>query len=129
MQTVFKRTVMANPVLAAVLLTAALLGGCGGGDALSADAGDDFTVAIGESPTFDACDSKGAIINYAWKILKAPPSMADDAGKMIAEESADCSFTLEASMIAEEVGRWVIQLTVVDASGSTSTDTVTVDVE
>jgi hypothetical protein len=112
----------------AAVAVVALLGACGGDDELAADAGEDFSVAVGESPTFDGCGSSGEIVNYRWKILEAPPTMADDAGKVIEEVDPDCSFTLDAAMIAEEEGSWVIELTVTDAGGATSTDTVAVEV-
>lgn len=104
--------------------------GCGDDDddvgALAADAGEDITVAVGESPTFDGCGSTGDITNYRWTILEAPEAMADDAGKVIAESAPDCAFTLEAAMLAEEAGTWVIELAVTDAGGAERTDTVTV---
>lgn len=101
---------------------------CGGSD-LSADAGQDFSVSVGESPNFDGCGSSGDIANYAWAILEAPGKMADDVGKPLREFDSICSFDLEAAMIADEVGTWVIELTVTDSDGSTKTDTVSVLVE
>lgn len=115
-------------VWVAPLVAAAVAWGCGGDDELAADAGNDFSVSVGGSPTFDGCESRGEVVDYAWKILEAPPSMADDVGKMIAETTPDCRFTLDAAMIAEEAGRWVIELTVTGADGATSTDTVAVEV-
>jgi hypothetical protein len=100
------------------------LGSCGGDDGLSADAGDDVEVQVGESPVFDACGSSGDIANYSWRIVEAPASMADDVGKVIAATQPECSFTLEASMLVEEMGDWVIEVSVTDADGATSTDSV-----
>jgi len=108
----------------------AVAAGCGGGagTGLTADAGADFTVVVGEAPTFDGCASAGSIVNYKWTIVTAPDAMAKDAGKVLREIDPNCSFTLEATMALQELGEWVIQLEVRDASGSTATDTVSVTV-
>lgn len=113
---------------ASVGLGTALLAACGS-SALGADAGDDQTISVGESPAFDGCESTGSIDNYAWTIEAAPASMADDTGKVIRESMSDCSFTLDAPMLTEEAGTWTIQLTVTDADGASSTDRVDVNVE
>ena len=104
--------------------------GCGGGavSGLVANAGADFSVAVGEAPKFDGCASAGSIVNYKWTIVTAPSGMAKDAGKVLREVNASCSFTLESEMGLQEVGEWVIQLEVRDAGGNTATDTVTVTV-
>lgn len=94
---------------------------------LTADAGDDFAVIVGEAPTFDACRSTGDIENYAWTVLTPPEAVADDAGKPIREMGSDCRFTLDDAMAIEEVGAWVIQLEV-RSGDETQTDTVTVTV-
>ena len=104
----------------------ATLAGCGGG--LKADAGADFSVAVGEAPKFDGCASADRIVNYKWTIVTAPSGMAKDAGKVLREVDANCSFTLESEMGLQEVGEWLIQLEVRDASGNTATDTVSVTV-
>lgn len=102
--------------------------GCGGNTSLSADAGEDFSVAIGEAPEFDGCESLGEISDYRWVITEAPESMAADIGKEIRSSMDQCSFTLESSMVTEDTGSWVIELTVEDADGEVSTDAVTVTV-
>lgn len=96
--------------------------------ALQANAGSDFSIKVGESPSFDGCTSTGDMINFRWKIISAPATKAGDAGKMIREVDEACSFTLPASMGPDEVGEWVIELEVQDSSGNSSTDTVTVTV-
>jgi hypothetical protein len=117
-----------NSVLIAGLIVG-LLAACGGSSApLQANAGTDFSVTIGESPTFDGCASTGEIANYKWTIVSAPDAMSDDAGKVIREVDANCSFTLGAAMGVDEVGPWVIELEVRDADGNTSTDQVQVEV-
>ncbi|MBI3760538.1 MAG: hypothetical protein HY260_01570 [Chloroflexi bacterium] len=113
-------------ILVALLVVLGLLvAGCrGGGIALKANAGSDVTVAVGEQPKFDACASTGNIVNYKWTILKAPEGeMAGDAGKVIRETDANCSFTLDETMALKYLGAWEIQLEVRDAAGNTSTDT------
>jgi hypothetical protein len=102
--------------------------GCGDDTTLRADAGDDFSVPVGGSPAFDACGSSANVVSYTWTIVEAPPSMAQDTGKVIKAAAPECSFTLEAAMLADEAGRWVIELTATDADGNTSTDTVSVEV-
>jgi hypothetical protein len=106
--------------------------GCGGegnqDGSLTADAGDDFEIQVGESPTFDGCTSSGAIENYKWTIVEAPPAMAEDSGKVIREVDDNCSFTLEAAMGLKEMGAWIIELEVSGADGRTATDQVIVTV-
>lgn len=101
---------------------------CSSGDSLAADAGDDFSVGVGESPSFDGCESSGEIANFSWTISEAPDGVADQVGKPIREVSAECSFVLDAAMVPEEVGEWTIELTVSDEAGATSTDSVVIEV-
>lgn len=115
-------------ILFSILIAFLLLTGCGGDGSLSADAGDDFAIQVGESPTFDGCESTGDIENYQWTIVEAPTSMAEDSGKVIRELDTNCSFTLDAAMGVDEVGNWMIELEVRDAAGQTATDRVTVTV-
>ncbi len=89
---------------------------------------EDFTVAVGEAPTFDACASTGEIVNYAWTIRETPSNMVDDVNKPLREQEEGCEFTLESNMVVDEIGTWVIELEVSDADGTTSTDTVRVEV-
>ena len=95
---------------------------------LKADAGADLTVNVGDSPEFSGCASTGAIANYQWTIVKAPENMPEYNDKVIREVDADCSYTLEASMIADEVGMWEIELEVTDGDGNSSSDTVAIEV-
>ena len=113
---------------AGILLVLVVLVACGGDDGLKADAGSDVSVAVAESPTFDGCGSNGNISNYQWAIVEAPTDMQKDLGKLIREFETECSFMLEAAMIAEEAGTWVVELTVSDDAGKTSADTVSVQV-
>ncbi len=121
-----KRSTATAMMLAVILVMAAC--GDSGNDDLKADAGSDISISVGESPSFDGCDSQGDIQNYRWVILAAPDIMEGDAGKVIREVDSACSFTLEAAMEAQEVGMWTVELTVTDDAGGTSADTVTVDV-
>lgn len=106
-----------------------LLVGCVADQVLKADAGPDFTLSIGESPTFNGCASAGNITNFQWKILEAPEAMAEDNGKVIKEMYADCAYTLETEMGFEEMGIWIIELEVTDDQGATAVDTVAIDVK
>lgn len=116
--------------MAVVLVVILVAAGCGDSDdGLRADAGADFAITVGGSPTFDGCGSEGSIDNYRWVIIEAPDIMEGDDGKVIREVEPSCSFTLEAAMEAEEAGTWVVELTVTDDGGATSVDTVRVDVQ
>ena len=105
-----------------------LVSACGNGSDLRADAGADLSIRVGESPTFDGCGSDGQIQNYKWVIIEAPDLMAGDADKVIREIESSCSFTLDASMEIQEIGTWVVELTVSDSDGNTSADTVRLEV-
>lgn len=112
-----------------VLFIAGLFTACqGGGEPLQANAGQDFSVPMGQAPVFDGCQSTGDIVNYKWTIVSPPETMPGDAGKVLREVDPNCSFDLAAQMEVEEVGEWVIELEVRDEAGNTSTDTVTVEV-
>ena len=105
-----------------------LVGACGNGSELRADAGADLSIRVGESPTFDGCGSDGQIQNYRWVIIEAPDLMAGDADKVIREIESSCSFTLDATMEIQEIGTWIVELTVSDSDGNTSADTVRLEV-
>ncbi|MDX1523632.1 MAG: hypothetical protein R3264_18535 [Anaerolineae bacterium] len=111
-----------------VVLGVIIFGACQSSEPLQANAGANFTVPMGAEPSFDGCASTGPIANYKWTILTAPGTMPDDAGKIIREVDANCSFTLDAAMGVDEVGEWVIELEVSDSRGNTSADTVQVEV-
>jgi hypothetical protein len=112
-------------VIAALLSTA-----CGSSSDLAADAGEDRSFAVGESPEFNGCSSSGEIVDYRWVIIDAPDGAADkDNGKVLRETNAECTFTIDAAMEVDEVGPWVIELTVSDSDGDTSTDSVIVTIE
>ncbi|MFZ0548424.1 MAG: hypothetical protein WAM60_23450 [Candidatus Promineifilaceae bacterium] len=104
-----------------------LLIGCSNSP-LTANAGEDFEISVGDTPTFDGCASTGNIDNYRWTIVEAPEAMAGDVGKIIREVDVNCSFTLDASMGLDEVGEWGIQLEVSNSAGERDTDQVTVTV-
>lgn len=111
-----------------MVLALLAVGACGSGGGLKADAGPDISVGVGGSPTFDGYASEGEPTLYNWTIVEAPDEMAGDAGKVIQWNDPGCSFTLEASMLAQEVGTWVIDLTVIDEEGDSSSDTFAIEV-
>ena len=112
-----------------VVIGITIFAACQGSDQpLQANAGDDFSVKVGEAPNFDGCASTGDMINYKWTIISAPDPMASDEGKVIREVDGNCSFTLESQMGLDEVGEWLIELEVQDENGQSSTDTVQVQV-
>ena len=111
---------------AAVMLMA--LAGCGDDDGVKADAGSDFSVGVGGSPTYDGCGSTGAITNYEWVIRDTPSKMDEDVDKPIRELDENCSFTLDAAMVIDELGDWTVELTVSDADGNASSDSVVITV-
>lgn len=111
-----------------IVVLGLLLIGCGEDNPLKANAGEDFAIKVGESPTFDGCGSSGNIDNYRWTIIEAPPAMAEDNGKIIRDVDANCSFTLESAMGLKEVGEWVIELEVSNSVGRRDTNRVVVTV-
>lgn len=113
--------------LATGALLMALIAGCGS-SAPSADAGSDFSISVGQAPTFDGCGSSGDSLSYSWTIVGAPSDMADDVGKALREPESACSFTLESEMVVADEGVWEIELTVTDGTDS-STDRVEVLVQ
>jgi hypothetical protein len=111
-----------------LLLVVLVAAACSGGNVLNADAGGDFTLAVGDVPSFNGCDSSGEIANYQWIIREAPAGMASDEGKVLRGVLTECSFSLENTMVIGEVGSWTIELIVTDADGNSSADTVQVDI-
>ena len=111
--------------LTALFIAAGItLAACGGGDSgsLVVDAGEDFTVEVGEVPVFDGCGTEGDVANYEWIIIDAPdPS---DDGKALRTVMSDCSFELENAMIIEDVGEWTIELVATDGDGESSDQVV-----
>jgi len=115
-------------VLVTIVIIAA---GCSNGsstDSVRADAGNDFNVAVGQSPQFDGCGSDGDIENYQWTIRDTPTDMADDIDKVLRQTGSECTFDLETAMIVDEVGEWTIELEVRDPDGNSSRDTVIITV-
>lgn len=106
-------------------ILALALGACGSGP--SANAGDDFSVPLGDAPVFDACSSNGDDLSYTWTIVEAPSDMADDVGKVLRQSIGDCSFTLESDMEVADLGEWTIELLVTDGV-TEDTDEITVTV-
>ena len=82
-----------------------------------ADAGDDITIVVGESATFDGTgsDDDVGIVNYTWSFTY------DDEEQLLYGQSPEFEFWT--------VGSYSVTLTVRDADGHTSTDTVSVIVE
>ena len=113
-----------------LVVFAAFAAACGGGDggaSVTADAGEDFSVEVGEIPAFDGCGSEGEISNFAWTIVEAPDGQADSADKALREQLSVCSFELESAMVLDDVGSWTIELAVTDGE-ETATDQVVVEV-
>jgi len=94
--------------------------------ALEADAGQDFSVSVGESPEFNGCDSAGDIERYEWIIRDAPASGAAAIGTTLSANTT-CTHTVDA-MSVNDVGTWTVELIVADADGQTSIDQVQVTV-
>lgn len=115
-------------LLESILLVGIILTGCGLEPSLHADAGLDYSIQVGEVPTFDGCASSGEIVNYRWKIVDAPEQVSYDDGKVIRQIDTFCSFEATTAMIEQEVGQWEIELEVRDSAGTVAYDTVTVTV-
>ena len=114
--------------ISALLGVSLLVGACQADGAVQADAGADFSIRVGDFPTFYDCASEGEIQNYMWAVVEAPELMAGDVGKVIRETESSCSFTVDEAMNVQTVGTWVIELTVSDEAGTTSADMVAVEV-
>ena len=99
-------------VVSAALLTFAVAG-CGD-DSLKADAGADFSVAVGTAPEFDGCDSSGNIVNYSWSIRETPSKMAEDVGKAIRAEDLSTLVIVVSGDIQPEARARVMKLGVLD---------------
>ena len=87
-----------------------------------ADAGDDQNASTGQPVTLDGSDSSdpdGDTITYAWSIVSAPPGSAATLNAPTSDM---------ATLTPDRVGLYTIQLTVTDAVGSSSSDTVDVTV-
>ena len=87
----WSRRRMGAAVAAAALVVGVSACGDDDGDALRADAGDDFETPVGSSPVFDGCGSTGSITNYAWVSVGAPDDMGGDVGKSLKDLAAECS--------------------------------------
>ncbi len=111
--------------LGLLLLVAFVAASCGG-DSLRADAGDDFAVAIGESPEFDGCASVGDIEQYEWIIRQAPAS-GGDVSDMTLSATGSCSHVVD-PMTIDDMGTWTIELIVTNDQGTAATDEVMVSV-
>ncbi len=107
--------------------TALAITACGGGGDITADAGEDFSVPVGEAPVFDGCGSSGELSNYQWTIIEAPEGNADDNGKALRTTMDSCNFELETAMVVDDIGEWTIELAVTDGSNEV-TDQVVVTV-
>jgi len=55
-------------------------------------------------------------------------SLCEHEGKVLRQVDSDCSFALENDTQVDEVGDWVVELTVSDQDGNTDTDTVAITV-
>ena len=111
-------------VLVLFVLSALLLVACTSAT-VQANAGDDFSVREGAAPTFDGCGSSGQIVTYEWRIVAAPAGREAAEGNVI-QSAADCTFELGAQMVVDDMGEWVIELSVVDGEGNRDSDRVTV---
>jgi hypothetical protein len=97
---------------------------CQSAGQISADAGPDQQIQVGDSPIFDGCSSEGSISGYTWTIIEPPDSRPEDINKVLKQDESSCDFTLDAEMGLNDVGTWIIELEVRDADGMSSTDTV-----
>lgn len=113
--------------LVMLVIVGLALGACDGGS-LNADAGPDVRVSVGEQVQFDGSGSTGDIVNCRWTVLEPPDKMAQDVGKVIRDSAFDCAFTLDEEMARQYIGKWLVELEVMDSAGNTDTDTMTIEV-
>ena len=107
------------------VVMALVLVGCSG-ISLEADAGPDFSVAVGESPEFNGCDSAGDIQRYEWTITDAPAASTSAIGMTLSADGG-CSHIVD-SMDVDDLGVWTIELVVTDSEGTSATDQVMISV-
>ena len=91
-----------------------------------ANAGPDIIAHVGETASFDGSLSVdldgGKIVYYHWSITAAPEGRQDEVGRVLQQGQDAAVWTTESALANEDVGEWVIELTVTDDEGQSATD-------
>ena len=97
-----------------------------------ANAGTDITVHVGESVSYDGSHSvdldAGKIVYYHWRVTGAPEGREDEIGRVLREGEDAAVWTTDAVMAKQDLGQWIVELTVTDDEGQSATDDLTLTV-
>ena len=91
-----------------------------------ANAGPDIVVRVGQTVSFDGSSSVdldgGQIVYYHWRITAAPEGRETEVDRVLREGDDAAVWTTEWLTGEEDLGEWVIELTVTDDEGQSATD-------
>ena len=91
-----------------------------------ANAGPDIVVHVGETVSFDGSSSVdldgGQIVYYQWRITAAPEGRETEVDRVLREGENAAVWTTESPILEEDLGEWVMELTVTDDEGQSATD-------
>ena len=91
-----------------------------------ANAGPDLVVHAGETVSFDGSSSVdldgGQIVYYHWRTTAAPEGRETEVDRVLREGENAALWTSDSPIGAEDLGEWVIELTVTDDEGQSATD-------
>jgi hypothetical protein len=91
-----------------------------------ANAGPDMFVRVGETVSFDGSSSLdldgGHIVYYHWRVTHAPEGRETEVDRVLQEGEDAAIWTTDWIATGEDVGEWVIELTVTDDEGQSAID-------
>ena len=91
-----------------------------------ANAGSDTIVHVRETVSFDGSSSVdldgGRIVYYHWRITAGPEGRETEEDRVLREGEDAAVWTTDSPIGEEDLGEWVIELTVTDDEGQSATD-------